>query len=198
LRKLIVKYGADYPRKTRIKAIEEIDRRAIETKEVKVKFDLATGFVGTKVSGGSEFTCTNFDKILIFYQDGTYKAMNIPEKQYFEDLIWTGVADKKTILNVVYKDAKTCQAWAKRFIVEKFILDKTYRYLDEGAQLELMTTDSGGVIELQLAGAAAKKSKNKTISFNDIPIKGAQTKGIRLGTEKVKKVTLIAGKKGNR
>ncbi len=51
LKNLIEKYGKDYPRKTRVKAIEEIDRRAIETKEIKVGFDPETGFVGTKVSG---------------------------------------------------------------------------------------------------------------------------------------------------
>ena len=51
--------------------------------------------------------------------------INIPEKQYFEKLAWVGVADKKTIMNVVYKNQETGQVWAKRFIVDKFILDKT-------------------------------------------------------------------------
>ena len=160
---------------------------------MKVKFDLATGFVGTKVSSATDFSCTNFDKILIFYQDGTYKATNIPEKQYFEHFIWTGVADKKTILNVVYKDPKTAQVWVKRFIVEKFILDKTYRYLDEGLELLFLTTDSGASVEMQLSGA--KKAKHKTIALADIAVKGAQTKGVRLGTEKVKKMTLQPGLK---
>jgi topoisomerase-4 subunit A len=198
LKKLIVKFGSEYPRKTRIKAIEEIDRRAIETKEVKVRFDLDTGFVGTKVTGGTDFTCTNFDKILVFYKDGTYKAINIPEKQYFEHLIWTGIADKQTILNVVYRDVKTGQVWAKRFVVDKFILEKTYRYLDEGAELELISTDSGGVIELQFGASRGKKGKNKTVPLSEIPVKGAQTKGVRLGLEKVKKVTFVPGKRGKR
>jgi topoisomerase-4 subunit A len=33
LKRLIDKYGKEYPRKTRVKAIEEIDKRAIETKQ---------------------------------------------------------------------------------------------------------------------------------------------------------------------
>lgn len=188
LRKLIDKFGAEYPRKTRIKSIEEIDRKAIETKEVKVRFDLETGFVGTKVSGPEEFTCTNFDKILIFFQEGTYKAINIPEKQYMEHLVWTGVADKKTVLTVVYKEAKKGHVWAKRFVVDKFILDKTYRYLDEGAQLLLLSAEPEGTIELTFAPSARKKSGQ--VQFAEIPIKGAQTKGIRLSADKVKKATL--------
>lgn len=187
LKKLIVKFGNEYPRKTRMKAIEEIDRRAIETKEIKVGFDLATGFVGTKVSGPSHFSCTNFDKLLVFYKDGTYKVTNIPEKQYFENLIWTGVADKKTVLNVVYKTQDTKQIWAKRFVVDKFILDKTYRFLEENMELEYISSSLHGTIELEFSPKA--RHKKRSFALDEIPIKGAQTRGVRLSTEKVKKAS---------
>ena len=71
---------------------------------------LKSGFVGTKVSGPVQFACTNFDKLLIFHKDGTYKVINIPEKQYFEKAVWVGVADKKTVINVVYKNKETSQS----------------------------------------------------------------------------------------
>jgi topoisomerase-4 subunit A len=190
LRKLIEKFGADHPRKTRIKSIEDIDRRAIETKEIKVGFDLKAGFVGTKVSGASHFECTNFDKLLVFCKDGTYKVTQIPEKQYFENLVWTGVADKKTVLAVVYKDRQTQQVWAKRFVVDKFILDKSYRYFDENMQLEYISTDSDLVIELQ-----PSKGKKQTFALQEVPLKGVQTRGLRLAKEKVKKIALLGGKK---
>jgi topoisomerase-4 subunit A len=195
LKKLIVKYGSEYGRKTRFKAIEEIDRRAIETKEIKVRFDLETGFVGTKVQSTADFVCTNFDKLLVFTKDGTYKATNIAEKQYFEQLLWAGPADKKTIVTVVYKHGKTGHPWGKRFVVDKFILDKLYRYMDEGAELLLFTTEANGTIDLQLQGLARKKPVSTVVSLNDIDVTGAQTKGVRLATEKVKKAVLVPGKK---
>ncbi len=188
LKKLIVKFGQDYPRKTRIKAIEEIDRRAIETKDIKVGFDPETGFIGTKVSGPNPIHCTNFDKILVLQKDGTYKVMNIPEKQYFEQVVWVGVADKTTILNVVYKDKKTGLAWAKRFIVDKFILDKTYRYLDENTELAHISTKPDAAVELQLATKADQKKKSIRFPLKDVPVKGVQTRGIRITTHKVKKI----------
>ncbi len=188
LKKLIEKFGAEYPRKTRIKAIEEIDRRAIETKEIKVGFDLETGFIGTKVSGPSQFVCSNFDKLAILHKDGTYKVINIPEKQYFEQLVYVGVADKKTIINVVYKNKETRQVWAKRFIVEKFILDKLYRYLDEDADLEAISTDPDASIELHYIPKAGQKMKKSSFALKSVPIKGAQTKGVRLAPHKIKKV----------
>lgn len=185
LKKLIEKYGKDFPRKTRIKAIEEIDRRAIETKTVKIGFDPEGGFVGTKVSGMISFTCTNFDKLLILSREGTYTVINIPEKHYMAGALWAGVADKKRVLSVVYKNKKTNHPFAKRFIVEKFILDKMYPWLKEDAELLFFSPDPDPVVELLLSG---KKEKKLTVALKEVPISGASTVGTRLATEKVKKV----------
>jgi topoisomerase IV subunit A len=190
LKKLIEKYGQEYPRKTRIKAIEEIDRRAIETKDITIGFDPQTGFVGTKISGTIALKGTNFDKLLVFFKDGSYKVTNIPEKQYFENIAWVGIADKTTILNVVYKNKETHQVWGKRFIVDKFILDKIYRYFDEGMELQYISTHPQPVVELQFTPQPRQKVKNLLCALKEIPVKGAHTRGIRLATQKVKKVVL--------
>lgn len=189
LRKLVEKYGKDFPRKTRIKAIEEIDRRAIETKEIEVGYDPETGFVGTKVSGKIHLSCTNFDKLLVFHKDGTYKVSNIPEKQYFEGITAVFLADKKTVMTVVYKNKETKQVWAKRFVVDKFILDKTYRYIDEGGELQLFSAKPNVTVELQFVPQPKQKKAKELVSLTEtVPIKGAHTRGIRLATQKVKKV----------
>ena len=188
LRDLLEKYGEDFPRKTKIKAIEEIDRKAIETKEIKVGFDSETGMIGTKISGQFQLPCTNFDKLLIFYQDGTYKVTNIPEKQYFEKVTRIEIADKKTEMNVLYKNGETGAPWVKRFIVEKFILDKTYRYIDEKGELLYISSDNPKSLEIQLAPQGKLKAKNLKVSFSEIPVTGAQTKGQRLSPQKCKKV----------
>lgn len=190
LKSLILKYGNDYPRKTRIKAIEEIDRRAIETKEIEVGYDPQSGFVGTKVSGSLKLPCTNFDKLLIFSKDGTYKVTHIPEKQYFENVAWVSIADKKTIMNVVYKNKETAQVWAKRFVVDKFILDKIYRYLDENADLQHFSAKPEVAVELHFAPAPRQKAKKFLVELKNVLVKGAQARGIRLAVQKVKKVTL--------
>ncbi len=190
LKKLLLKYGKDFPRKTRIKAIEEIDRRAIETKEIKVGFDPETGFIGTKVSGPTQLHCTNFDKLLIFYKDGVYKVVNIPEKQYFAMVAWVGVADKTTTISAVYKEIKTQLVWGKRFIIDKFILDKAYRYLDENAELQLISAHPDAKVQLHPKDGKNEKKK-QLFSLKEIPVKGVQTKGVRLSTQKVKKVVVV-------
>ncbi len=189
LRGLIERFGTQYPRKTRIKAIEEIDRRAIETKQIKISYDPQSGFVGTKVSGPIHLEGTNFDKLLVFYKDGTYKVTNMPEKQYLENAAWVSVADKKTIMNVAYKNKETGLVSGKRFIVDKFILEKPYRYLDENQELQFISSNSEAAIELHFVPQARQKVNKLRVTLKGVLVKGAQARGTRLANQKVKKVT---------
>lgn len=190
LRKLIAKFGKEFPRKTKIKAIEEIDRRAIETKELKIGYNIETGFIGTKVSGPLQFTCTNFDKLLIFDHEGSYKVVNIPEKLYCENLLLAGIADKKAVMSVLYKNSKTGHLFAKRFVVEKFILEKTYHYIEEGTQLQHLFADPTPSVELHVAAKKGQKGKAIPVAFDKIPIKTPHHRGTKVATQKVKKIVV--------
>lgn len=190
LKKLIDRFGADFPRKTKFKAIEEIDRRSIETKQIRVGFDPETGFVGTKVSGPIKLECTNFDKLLVFYKEGTYVVSNIPEKQYLEHPVWVGIADKKTVMTFVYKNKETQQAWAKRFIVDKFILDKRYSYAEPSQEGLYLSSDAHPVVELQLVTTPRQPLKQQRCPLHEIPIQRPQSRGTRLLPHKVKKAIL--------
>ena len=140
---LLTNFGELFPRRTQFQEIEQIDRRALAKKDVKVGYDLKQGFVGTKITDGDYIECTSFDKLLLLFKDGTYRVINIPEKQYVEQdgakLAYIGVADKQTVLGVVYKNPKTHLCNAKRFVVKAFQLNKPYRYFEEGCTLEFIT-----------------------------------------------------------
>jgi hypothetical protein len=43
------------------------------------------------------------------------------------------------------------------------------------------------MIELQFGASRGKKGKNKTVPLSEIPVKGAQTKGVRLGARESEK-----------
>lgn len=195
LKQLLAKYGKGFQRKTQIQTIQQIDKRAIQTRTIKVGFDIAGGFVGTKVTGDNTFECTNFDKLLLVYKDGTYTVMNIPEKQYVnpegKKVIYAGVADKKTVMNVAYKDPKTHLCYAKRFIVTQFILDKVYRYIDEDTSLEFFSILPNPSIELHFIPKVKQKLANMQFQVDQVRIKGVSAKGIRISNKPVKKITAI-------
>ncbi|MBJ7449611.1 MAG: DNA topoisomerase IV subunit A [Parachlamydiales bacterium] len=189
---LLTKYGKDFPRKTEIQRIAEIDKRAITTKKVKIGIDNANGFYGLKVTGDDFLEATNFDKILVFFKDGTYKVTNTPDKEFFHkgSLIYLGIADKKTVLTVVFRDKKKI-AYAKRFVVSKFILDKVYSCFDDSFHLDYFTQDHPQELSLEFKPGKKGEAPKKKIKLVDIPIKAASTKGIKLANQEVKKVNVL-------
>lgn len=194
IKNLMKKYGKLFPRKTRIEEIGQIDLRAIETRTIKVGFDPETGFVGTKVTGPHMFECTNFDKLLLMFKDGSYSVINIPEKHYVhregQKLIYLGVADKKTVINVIYKDPKTLFAYAKRFIIDKFITDKIYRFLEEGVHLEHLTTNSSAKVQITFVPKVKQKISSMEFDLNTVLVKGVSAKGIKIANRIVKKLSV--------
>lgn len=192
LKKLIQKYGKDFPRLTEVQEIEQIDLRAIETRTVQVGFDPSTGFVGTKVINGHLLECTNFDKILLMFKDGTYQVINIPEKQYVhhegQKVVYVGVADKKTVFNVIYKNPKSHLCYVKRFIISAFILEKVYRFMDEGMTLEYIGTQPNTAVELVLIPKVKQKVGKISVALDNFLVKGVTAQGVRLTPREVKKV----------
>lgn len=192
LQNLLKKYGKEYPRKTKVDAIEEVDRRAIETRQIKVGFDAKTGFIGTKVSGDQVIECTNFDKLLILFKDGTYLVINISERQYIHHqdnkVVYAGVADKQTVINVAYRDPETNLCYAKRFVVAQFHVDRTYRYVEEGMLVEFVSAQADRVLELQFIPKVHQRTTKAEFSFNNVLVKGVGAKGIKMANRPVKKI----------
>jgi topoisomerase-4 subunit A len=194
LKGLLTKYGKLFPRKTEIQTLSDVDIKTISTKKMKIFVDIPGGFIGTKVQSGLFFECTNFDKILLFFEDGTYFITPIEDKRYVyqggSKLIWAGVADKKTPFTVVYYQEKTGQLYLKRFIVDKFILDKTYRYLDDGAQLQSLTTFACAKVEVELKPKAKQKTHHMIFKADNVAVKAVTAKGVRITDKEVKAVSI--------
>lgn len=195
LRDLIDRYGKDFPRKTQFQQIEQIDMRAIETRMIKVGFDPATGFVGTKVTGDISFECSNFDKLLLLFKDGTYSVSNIPEKQYVQPegtkVVYVGPADKKTVIGVIFRDPKTNYAFAKRFIISQFILEKTYQFIEPGMELLAVTSLSNTFYEIQFIPKVKQKVSRIPFELDSVLVKGVGAHGVRISNKEVKKVILL-------
>ncbi len=195
LRDLIKTHSKEFLRRTQVRQIEQIDMRAIETRAIKVGFDPKAGFVGTKVVSDVSFECTNFDKLLIMCRDGSFKVINIPEKQYVNTndskVVFAGVADKKTVFNVAYRDPKTNFCYAKRFVVSKFLIDRAYTFMEEGMDLQYISTQPGESLEILYIPKPHQKIAKGLFEFDKALIKGVSAKGIRIASRQVKKIKVI-------
>lgn len=193
IQNLLKKYGDLFPRKTQIKKIEEIDRKKAVEKEIKVGIDYDQGFVGTKVTSSNNFTCSNLDKIVLYFSDGTYQVIPPSDKEYVlrgNKLLWAAPVNKDTVLSCVYKDPQTKYAYAKRFSVSKFILKKIYNFIEEGMKLELLTTDELPEVYVHFLPKPKLKQKKIKFSFGEVAVKGVAAKGKRIAPKEVSKISL--------
>ncbi len=192
LKSLLEKYGHLYPRKTEIQKIEQIDRKAIATKELTVGVDLKTGYVGTKVDGSVSLKCTNYDKLLIFYKSGMYKVVAPAEKQYMgqegDSLLYVGVADKQTVFCCAYKEKESGLSYAKRFIIKQFIMDKTYRFFDEGGELQFFSDKPEPSVMVHLLPKPKQKMAAIQFAFANVAVKGVTAHGNRVASRYVMQI----------
>lgn len=196
LQSLIKKYKDHFPRRTKLKEIEEIDKRAVATKDVKVGFDLETSYLGLKVTKGETIECTNYDKLLVIYGDGHYQVMNIPDKEFVHHkgnkAIYVEMADKETVHSVIYKDPKTHICYAKRFVVKQFILGRDYNYFEEGMELLYHSIAEKIEVEMKFIPKVKQRVSKMDFSFEEVAVKGVAAKGIRMATRGVKKIKVLS------
>ena len=188
LESILKKYGEEFPRKTVIQNLEVVDRRAMEMKPVEVGVDMKAGYVGTKVAGSATISCMNTDKLLVLVSDGSYKVIPIEDRTYVakagETILYAGVADKEQIMTCCYRERISGVSFCKRFIVKQFIMDREYRYIEEGCDPLVVTIDPSPFL-VQLVPKAKQRLAAFERNPSDIPIKGVSARGIRLNKRPV-------------
>ena len=196
LQGLLKKYGALFPRKTKIQAIEALDIKKIAKQKLRVGYDAKRGFLGTKISDEEQIECTNLDKILIIFSNGSYKVLNVPEKLYVHANnllpIFMGVADKKSVINIIYRDKKSGYPYIKRFIIKQFILDREYHFLEEDQALEYITDSKEVSLELTFKKKAKQKINKLKVEVDEMPIKSVKAKGVRIANKALKTFKVLS------
>lgn len=195
LQRLIDEWGDMFARKTKIRHIDEVDLKAIETKDIEISIDKKGGYIGTKVEAKEKLSCTNFDKILIIYKSGKYKVVNITEKQYIglpnDAILHVGVADKQRVFSVIFKENSTGCSYAKRFVVKQFILDKMYTFLEEGCKLQCFTEASEAKVLVQFVPKPKQKMAAQEFNFCKVLVKGVASYGVRVSSRPTLDVKIL-------
>jgi len=200
LESLIEKYGEKYKRRTKVTSIDEIDKKAVASANIRVSYDEESGFFGTDVRG-SEFgmNVSEYDRILAVSSDGTYRIMYPPKKVLLpRKVLHVAVFDpeKGKDFTIVWRDADRT-AFGKRVHIESFIHDKEYRFFkDEKGKLDLLLEDDvkPGRVHLQFVAAKRQRQKECDFDLGDLEFAGLTTRGQRLAPKPVARVKHIPGK----
>ncbi len=193
LGEILKKYGKLFPRKTAIEGFSGIQRREIAIANLRVGYDKETGFVGTAVKGGVSWHASEYDRILYFLDDGTYRVMPVQEKFLVDGrVLWCGPADKDMPFTCVYRDGTDRIPYVKRFGIGGFILDREYRFVPEGSEVLVFTPLTDFTLEYWFERKKRMKTRKGQTASADIPEKGVKARGVRLcGSRTIASIKLL-------
>ncbi|MCX5864705.1 MAG: DNA topoisomerase IV subunit A [Deltaproteobacteria bacterium] len=197
---LLTRYGHLYPRRTEIATFGEVEVRKVALSNLTMAYDRETGFVGHQVKAKPEdcFPCSEYDKLLLIYQNGMYKVINVTDKLFVgHDVLWFGKVEEKRVFNILYREGSQNFCYVKRFQSPKFILEKEYHLFPEhkNSGILFLSTGDGGKVRVHLAPSKRARHNYVDCSFSEVLIKGASALGKRVSDRPVRRIAELPSEK---
>ncbi len=189
---IIEKYRADHPRKTEIASIQRVDVREAAQRNLKLRYDRNTGYLGHEVNGVALFDVSPYDRVLVIRKSGTYSVVDVPEKLFVDKgMLFCNFIDEDRVYNIFYKENKTGYLYIKRCKIDKFILNRGYELAPEGCRILKLTTNSKRTIQAKFKPKPRVRITEEEFNIGDYPVRGNRARGIRLANREVKSVKFI-------
>ncbi len=192
---VLAKHKNSYPRKTQIISFDKVDFREAAQRNLKLKYDKATGYLGYEVNGNVLFDVSQYDRVLVIRKSGSYSVMDVPDKFFVDKgMLHCGFVDEKTtsetIFTVVFRDDTTGFPYIKRCKIEQFILNKGYSIVPDQCTPLFLTTDTSGTAQIEYKPRPRLKVLEETFTIQDYLVKGVKAGGVRLASKEVKSAKL--------
>ncbi len=190
------KYRSQFARKTEIISFEKVDAREAAQRNLKLRYDRDTGYLGHEVNGNLLFDVSQYDRVLVIRKSGAYSVMDAPEKTFVDKgMLCCVLADKDTLKNtvftVVYRDDKTGYPFIKRCKIEQFILNKGYSIIPDNCTPLKLTTDENLEIDVTYKPKPRLRVLEERFSVKEFLVKGVRASGVRLANKEVKSAKFV-------
>ena len=201
---LIQRYGAAFPRRTKITNFGTIEVTKVAELDAKLYINREEGFFGTALKD-AEFVCncSSLDEVIIFFRSGKYFVGKVEDKKFYgnEEVIYINRYqrnDERTIYNVIYRDGKVGSVYAKRFNVLSVIRDRVYDLTrgKEGSRVLYLSANGNGEAEKVAVKLKIRNARQRLFQFekdfSDIPIKSRSSVGLLVTKAEVHSVSLLS------
>jgi topoisomerase-4 subunit A len=179
LRGLLRKYGADYPRRTRMAVFGEISERDLTASELTIQYDRQKGYIGHKISGDPLTICSPLDRLLLIWKDGRCKVVAPPDKLFVDSsLIYCEILDRERVMTAVFEyDFFT---YYKKFIVGGLTTNRETRIAPKGANIRFFSVDDPSVLFVRYAADERITIRQQQYSVGNQPLRNRDAKGLVL------------------
>lgn len=183
-------------RRTKITNIRTVDVKAVTKRDMPLKYDEKSGYLGTGVSGGEEkLKVTPYDKVLYVRKSGIFSVSESPDKIFVGPGLWfCGMADKeslsKVLFTIIYREPETQYVYIKRCKIAAYIMNRDYFFAPDG--MEVLHIDTRKTFTFTLNYVKKPRVKVLTEKFKaaDYEEKSLKAKGVRVVAKEVQTVTV--------
>lgn len=159
----------------------------------KIFFDAEIGRLNKDGYGRLLGRFSEEDRLIAFYQDGTYEIMvpDLSSRFDVDKLKLVAHFDPEKVVTAIYFDEKTGAYNAKRFYIETQTLNNRFSFIREGKHsfLDFVTLHQEPVVQLEYG----KKKEAEEVDLADtVDIAGWKAVGTRIATNDLKNVVLLS------
>jgi topoisomerase-4 subunit A len=197
LNRLIARYASFYPRRTELVSFEKVDIREVAQRNLKMRYDRDTGYLGYEANGNVLFDVSAYDRVLVIRKSGMYSVVNAPDKLFVDKgMFYCGFINKDTVFTIVYKHPGSGYPFIKRCKIEQFILQKAYSLVPEGAVVQLFSTELDGEILAEYKPKPRLRVLEESFPLQNYLVKGVKAQGVRLANKEAKSIKLAKAGQG--
>ena len=189
-----------YARKTEISSIEKKTAKEVAVRNLDVRYDPDTGYLGTNVkTGESLLKVSSFDKIFYMKNNGEYRVVSVTDKLFAgkEGIFYINYGDKdvisQEIFTIIYRDkVGDKKVWMiKRFQIPSFSLDKSYQTVPEKAKIKKISLFRSAIIYVKYKEGLKYRVTEENFRFADFKVlKSSSGQGNQLTTKELEKLTI--------
>ena len=200
LGELVSEYQSAYERKTTIGSFEKVDVREAAVRNLSLRYDKKTGYLGYGINSGKElFKVSAYDRVLVVRHSGVYSVIDAPEKLFVDKgMLSCGLSDKEIlgakVFNIIYKDKKSGIPYMKRTRIEQYILDRSYEIVPDGCSVIALTTREDVTAVVKYKKKPMIRVLEEEFDVNAFLIKGVKAGGVRLANREVSSAKFVATK----
>ncbi|MFW6413874.1 MAG: DNA topoisomerase IV subunit A [Verrucomicrobiota bacterium] len=194
LQDLISRYGDFYPRRTEIDELEEVSVRDVALKNIKVGHDKTGHFIGSEVRNSNKnqdyMVCTEYDKLIPLKNNGEFKVISVPRKEYVGPVKYLLKADKDQVYSMIYRDRKTGKHYAKRFKIDSYIMNREYKLIPDNCFIEYLYLSDIPLVRCEFQNKKAQPPSIE-LDFQNVPLRSRGARGVKISDRKISGFTLL-------
>ncbi len=184
LRGILRKYGADYPRRTRLATFGEISERELTANDLTIAYDREKGYLGHKIAGDALLSCSPLDRLLLLWKDGRCRVVPPPEKLFVDtSLIYCAITDRERVLTVVFEWELFTRI--KKFAAGALVTNREYRIAPKGAHIRFLADDNPHVLYVRYAVDPRSRIRQQEFGVNRVPIRERDARGLVMTAKRI-------------